>query len=68
MVLVKVMLNSIVSTPGEKFLSIDISNFYLNTPLPRFEYLKLKLTDIPQEVIDEYNLKEKSNRRWARLR
>ena len=40
-------------------MSIDISNFYLNTPLPRFEYLKLKLTNIPQEVIDEYNLKTK---------
>ncbi len=47
MVLVKAMLNSVVSTPGAKFMSIDINNFYLNTPLPQFEYLKLKLTNIP---------------------
>ncbi len=40
-------------------MSINIKNFYLNTPLPQFEYLKLKLTNIPQEVIDEYNLKAK---------
>ena len=59
MLLVKVLLNSVVSTERAKFMCIDISNFYLNTPLPRREYMKLRMTDIPQEVIDEYNLKEK---------
>ena len=59
MLLVKVMLNSVASTMNAKFMCIDISNFYLNTPLPRYKYLKLKLSDIPQEVIDEYNLMEK---------
>ena len=61
MVLVKFLLNSVVSTKGAKFMRINISNFYLNTPLPRFDYLKLKLSDIPQEVIDEYKLNEKAN-------
>ncbi len=37
MLLVKVMLNSIVSTMNAKFMCIDISNFYLNTPLLRFD-------------------------------
>ncbi|KAL7525184.1 hypothetical protein ACHAXR_004198, partial [Thalassiosira sp. AJA248-18] len=60
MILIKCMLNSVVSTPDAKFMGIDISNFYLNTPLPRYEYLKLKLTDIPQEVIDEYKLMQKA--------
>ena len=61
MVLVKFLLNSVVSTKGAKFMRINISNFYLNTPLPRFDYLKLKLSDIQQEVIDEYKLNEKAN-------
>ena len=56
MLLVKCMLNSVVSTLNGKFMCIDISNFYLNTPLPRPEYIKMKLSDIPQEVIDEYDL------------
>ena len=59
MLLVKVLLNSVISTPGAKFMTADISNFYLNTPLPRFEYMKLKLSDIPPEVIAEYKLEEK---------
>ena len=60
MLLVKVMLNSVVSTPGAKFMTTDISDFYLATPLKRKEYLKLSLRDIPQEVIDEYNLEDKA--------
>ena len=60
MLLVKVLLNSVVSTPNAKFMTADISNFYLNTPLPRYEYLKLKLTDIPSEIIEEYDLMSKS--------
>ena len=30
---VKLLLNSIVSTPGSKFMTIDIKDFYLNTPM-----------------------------------
>ena len=48
MLLVKVMLNSVVSTMNAQFMSIDISNFYLNTPMERYEYLKLKMTDVPE--------------------
>ena len=40
----------------------DIKNVYLNTPIKRKEYIKLKLTDILQEVINEYKLKDISAR------
>ena len=29
----KMVFNSVISTPEEKFMTIDISNMYLNTPL-----------------------------------
>ena len=60
MLLIKILLNSVISTKNAKFMSIDVSSFYLNTPLPRYEYLKLKLSDVPQEVIDEYDLTKKA--------
>ena len=56
MITVKLLLNSIVSTPGAKFMSIDIKNFYLHTPMPRYEYMRLKLSDLPDYVIHHYNL------------
>ena len=37
---------------------MDISNMYLNTPLDCFEYMCMPLKDIPQEIIDEYNLSD----------
>ena len=60
MLLVMKMLNSAFLTMNEKFMGIDISKFYLNTLLPRFKYLKLKLSNIPQEVIKDYNLDQKA--------
>ncbi len=62
MLLVKCLLNSVGSTKGSKFMIINISNFYLNTLLPQYEYMKLKLTDIPQEVINEYKLAQKTTK------
>ena len=44
---VKLLLNSVVSTNGAKFFTLDIKNFYLNTPMERFEYMRLKMEDIP---------------------
>ena len=37
---------------------MDISKMYLNTPLDRFEYMRTKLTNFPQEIIDEYKLND----------
>ena len=37
---------------------VDIKDFYLNTPMERYEYMKLKVTDIPAEIIREYKLQE----------
>ena len=51
MLLVKIMLNSVVSMPGARFMSINIKNFYLATPMKRYEYIKLKLNTLPDAII-----------------
>ena len=53
MLKVKLLLNSVISAKGEKFMSIDIKNFYLNTPMARYKYIHLKISDLPQDFIDE---------------
>ena len=40
---------------------MDISNMYLNTLLDRFKYMRMKLTEFPQKIIDEYNLNNLMN-------
>jgi hypothetical protein len=54
----KILINSVISTPGAKFLVVDITNFYLNTPLGRFEYMVINLASLPQETIEKYDLNE----------
>ena len=53
---VKLLLNSVVSTPGAKFFTMDISNFYLNTPLKRKEYVRMKLGDFHKSVVKQLGL------------
>ena len=48
---VKLLIYSVISTPNAKFLTIDIKYFYLNTPMKQFEYMKLKLNNIPTDFI-----------------
>jgi hypothetical protein len=54
----KILINSVISAPGAKFLVIDITNFYLNTPLGRFEYMVINLASLPQKTIEKYDLNE----------
>lgn len=56
LLLIKIFLNSVISTKGAKFANADLANFYLMSPLKRPEYARIKLSDIPDEVIKEYNL------------
>lgn len=56
MLAAKILFNSVISTANARFMTMDISNFYLNTPLKRPEYIRMKLSDIPEEIITEYKL------------
>ncbi len=62
MLVAKMLFNSVISTKGAQFMTMDISNFYLMTPLYRAEFIQIKLSDIPDEVIREYKLREKATR------
>jgi hypothetical protein len=52
----KILINSVISTLGAKFLVININFFNLNNPLERFEYMVVNLSSLPQETIDKYSL------------
>jgi hypothetical protein len=58
MTLFKILVNSILSTPNAKCLMMDIKDLYLQTSMRQPEYMRLKFTDIPDEVIEHYNLRE----------
>jgi hypothetical protein len=53
---IKPLLNSIISTPNAKFMTMDIKDFYLNTPMAWYEYMRLRIADMPEDVIAHYKL------------
>ena len=53
----KLIFNSVLSTKNTKLMCADIANFYLNNPMDRYEYMKLPLVIIPEEIIQQYNLR-----------
>jgi len=52
----KIMFNSVLSDPSAKFMTGDIKDFYLNTPMERYEYIQVPVSAVPDVIIDEYNL------------
>jgi hypothetical protein len=59
MTLVKILLTRVISTKGAKCVMLDIKDFNLNTPMKRYKYMRIKITDIPEEIINEYKLNKK---------
>ena len=53
----KLLFNSTLSTKRARFMAIDILNFYTHNNLIDYQYMQFAMSEIPQEIIDEYNLK-----------
>eukprot|EP00956_Cyclotella_meneghiniana_P018032 scaffold29803_cov40-Cyclotella_meneghiniana.AAC.1 len=45
LLLIKIFLNSVISTKGARFATADLSNFYLCTPMPRPEFGRIATSD-----------------------
>jgi hypothetical protein len=53
----KILINSTISTPGARFMTLDISNFFLTTKeMKRPKFIRIKLDVIPDSFIKQYNL------------
>jgi hypothetical protein len=61
MVTVKLHLNSVISAKGAHYCTIDLKDFYLNTPMACSEYMRMNLKDLPEAFITLYNLADKAS-------
>jgi len=59
----KLLLNSIISdvNEGAKFFSMDLSDFFLATPMSKPEYMKVPIKYFPPDIITLYNLHDKAH-------
>ena len=55
---IKLLANSVVSTKNAKMRTMDLKDFYLNTPMELPEYIRIKMSDIPEDIIQQYMLQD----------
>jgi hypothetical protein len=56
LLIVKLLINSVISTSRATFFRMDIKNVYLCMPMTRYEYMQLKLSDMLEDIIAYYHL------------
>ncbi|GAX14227.1 hypothetical protein FisN_1Hu418 [Fistulifera solaris] len=56
---VKVLINSVLSTPNAQAMSMDLKDFYLTANLDEYEYIRVPVYLIPDFIIDLYQLHDK---------
>jgi hypothetical protein len=61
----KILINITLSTEYAAMMMMDIKNYYLGTPLPQFEYMKMLLLRFPDEIVQKYNLKALAVDGWV---
>ena len=52
----KILINSVLSTPKSKMVLTDLKDFYLGTPMERYEYMRIPVHMIPDNIMELYKL------------
>ena len=63
----KILWNSVLSTEDAKFMCIDIKNFYLATPMDRYEYMRMPLDVFPEHTKKQYELEKHAKNGYVYL-
>jgi hypothetical protein len=53
---VRMLLNSVILTPGARFATFDLKDFYVGPSMVQKEYMRISITSIPQSTIHQYHL------------
>ena len=56
---VKCMVNSVISRRNGRFMTLDLKDFFLGTPLVEFEYMRIARHTVPDVIMDLYQLWDK---------
>jgi len=69
LIAIKLLFNSVLSTPNAKFITTDIKDFFLaNNPLLSPEFMRIRVEFVPPEIIQQYNLKPLIHNGWLYIK
>ena len=63
----KLLINSVLSAAGAMFITADLKDFYLGTPMTRFEYMRVPILMLTEAIIKQYNLRPTFNNGYVYL-
>jgi hypothetical protein len=63
----KFLIKGTLSTKDAETMMMDIHNYFLGTPFPRYEYMRMLLSRLTKEIIDKYNLRATSVDGWVSI-
>jgi hypothetical protein len=58
-------INITLSTKYTALMMMGITQYYMGTPLPLYEYIRMLLSRFLDEIIGKYNLKALANNVWV---
>jgi hypothetical protein len=61
----KFFINITLSTKDAEMMMMDIKNYYLGTPLLWYEYMRMLLSRLLEEILNKYNLKALAIDSWV---
>jgi hypothetical protein len=61
----KILINSTFYTKDAEMTMLDIHNYYLDTPLPTYEYMIMTLSRLPEKIVTKLNLQELAVGSWV---
>lgn len=53
----ELLINGAISTPNARYVTADLKDFNLGTPVSRFEYMRILVGMLPDAIIDQFNLR-----------
>jgi hypothetical protein len=60
----KCLWNSVVSTQDAEYMCLNLKKIYLGTPMKEYKYTRIHITDIPDKIIQQYNLQALTHNGW----
>ena len=63
----KLLWNIVLSTEGAKNMGLDLGNIYLETPMERYEYMKMPIALFPKHTNEQYKLDENAKNGFVYL-
>jgi hypothetical protein len=52
----KILVNSVLSTTNGKMVTTDLKDFYLGTPMERYECMRIPIHMLPDDIMELYEL------------